>query len=172
MRSFRIGKAIDQFLAERGYDRRRSLESVFGVWEEVVGTPFARMAHPLSLENGVLTVGVPNAAVASEVLFSQSQCIARVNGYLGVPAVRELRTRVTNARKREPSVFAPREEAESETFQPDAVTLTAQELAWIDENAARVPSAAPRESLKRALTMQLKRQKWDAAQAARIDRRR
>ncbi|MDA1193063.1 MAG: DUF721 domain-containing protein [Candidatus Poribacteria bacterium] len=165
MNSVTVGSALGRFFSERGYDRRRNVETVFTLWEQIVGEDDAKLAHPLSLEKGVLTLAVSNATVGSEVLFSQERFKDRLNTYFGSEAVTEVRTRVHRGKKREPSVFAQCEPEDAFDFNPDDVTLNADELARIEQIAANVGGKKAHSSFKRALTMQMKRRKWDAQSA-------
>ncbi|MBM3215411.1 DUF721 domain-containing protein [Candidatus Poribacteria bacterium] len=167
MRSVRIDAVIERLFAKRGYDRRRRIERVFDVWDEVLGEELAKLARPLSVEDGLLTVTVPDSAAASEVSFSREAILHRINDYLGVPAVDDLRTRVQE-RSRRPreapgqvpqSHVVPAEDA----FDPERGTLSQQEIAWIEENAARLEGVEARSGLRRVLMIQLKRAKWDEA---------
>lgn len=161
MKSVPIGEVLERLFAKSGYDRRRRLEALFEEWEHLFGENGGHRVRPLSIEEGVLTVVVPNSTVASEVLFSRGRYLEQVNAYFGFPVVQELRVRIAEGRtttqpeKKE----SPREE---ESFRPDQVPLTREELAWAEENAACVRSLAARTSLRRALLLFLKRQKWES----------
>jgi hypothetical protein len=154
---------MDQLFAERGYDRRRRLEALFDEWERVVGDNDARIARPLSVEEGVLTVVVPNSTVASEVSFSRERYLTRVNAYYGFAAVQELRVRV-DQRGALDAGRGTRERSQREEgrFQPELVALTREELAWVEENAAHVEGIAARTGLRRALMVFVKRRKWES----------
>ena len=174
MKSVAVGEALDRFLSAHGYDRRRSVEAVFDMWEEVVGALEAEMAQPISLEEGVLTLAVPNSTVGSEVSFSQGAYIERVNRYFGAPVVREVKIRVRKGRRPASSRRrAAKRAAARRTFDANAVELTADEIAWIEKTAASVRSERLREKVKRALTMHMKRTKWEMIVRAegRLERR-
>lgn len=160
MKSVSIGEVLERLFTERGYDRRRRLEALFEEWEQLFGESEGRRVRPLSLEEGVLTVIVPNSTVASEVSFSRERYLERVNAYFGFAVVEELRVRVAEGRiaTYPKENLSPREE---EPFHPDQVSLSREELAWAEQNAACVQSLALRTSLRRALLLFLKRQKWE-----------
>ena len=166
MKSFTVGEAVRQFFSHRRYAGCRTRESVFQVWEEVLGLPEARMALPLSLDDGVLTVGAATSTVASEVSLCQEVYLERLNGYFGTGVIQELRVRVLQGTPPTPTTTrTPPEKSsigEQRDFDPSAVVLTAVELRWADETAAEVESPDVRAALRRVLLLRLKRAKWEA----------
>jgi hypothetical protein len=164
MRSVRLQSVLERFFSQRGYDRRRRLEEVFHVWDEVIGEPYASFARPLSIEDGVLTLSVANSTVASEVSFSQQRYLRRVNEHFRMPVVREVRVRVYgSAERRRHDAEAERspKTEEGDSFDPDGVSLNADDLAWVEERASLIRDAAAREPFRRALLCYLKRRKWE-----------
>jgi len=160
---------MDRLFGGRGYDRRRLLETLFGEWERVIGEREARFVRPLSIEEGVLTVVVPNSTVASEVSFSRERYLERVNAFYGFAAVEDLRVQVAPPESGEaPPRKTTRKDAE-EPFRPEDVVLTREELAWVEENAAHVESITARTPLRRALLLFAKRQKWEKHRAPRAN---
>ena len=159
MKSVAVGDAIHELMKDRRFAERRAGESVFAAWEEALGQPECRMARPLSLEDGVLTVSASTSTVASEVSLSQESYLGRLNRYFGSVVVRELRVRVHQGspplRASQRSTQSPRED-----FDPKTVSLTAGEVRWADETAAEVESPELRKALKRVLLLRLKHAKW------------
>lgn len=173
MKSVPIQTILERFLAQRGYDRRRRLEAIFEVWDEVMGEPWASLARPLSIENGVLSLTVANSTVASEVSFSQQRYLARVNEHFGIPVVRDVRVRVHEGRRR--ALVAAKESPKSSqakrVFNPDAVSLDAEELAWVEENVARIEGVEAKMGFRRVLMLHLKRRKWEREQGKKVPKR-
>ena len=172
MKSVLIGEAVRRLLSDDRYAEHRSQESVFAVWDEVVGQPESQMARPLSVEAGVLTVGAATSTVASEVSLSQERYLQRLNRYFGTGVIRELRVRVlqgtppvSSSKRTKPGHSAVDERRE---FDPSGIALTAAELRWAEQTAAAVESRQVRAALKRVLILRLKHDKWVAANPRKI----
>jgi hypothetical protein len=165
-----IGEVLGRYFADKNYDRRRSVESMFDMWDVVMGAPECDLARPLSLEDGLLTLAAANSTAASDVSFGQAKYIQRVNAYFGGGAVvREVRVRVAPGQlARSPvddtALAADAEGPEDFAFDPTSVALSAEELAWADEMAAHLEGVETRKRYRRLLLTQLRREKWDKEQ--------
>ncbi|MAF09442.1 hypothetical protein CMK11_03235 [Candidatus Poribacteria bacterium] len=170
MKSTPIGEVLSRYFADRDYDRRRSVESMFDMWDIVIGEPECDMAQPLTIEDGLLTLTAANATVASEVSFAQATYVQRVNMYFGAEVVHSVRVRVASAGRR-PKVDGVERESVAEgsvepAFDVGAVSLTADESAWADEMSAHLSDAETRKRYRSLLLTRLRREKWDAEQEA------
>ncbi|HYM44842.1 MAG TPA: DUF721 domain-containing protein [Solirubrobacteraceae bacterium] len=70
-----------------------TLARVQEVWARAVGPAIASAAHPDAERDGVLKVVCDGAVWAHELELMASEVILRLNGALGVEALRELRCR-------------------------------------------------------------------------------
>ncbi len=165
-----IGEVLGRYFADRNYDRRRSVESMFDMWDVVVGEPECDLARPLSLEDGLLTLAAANPAAASDVSFGQATYIERVNAYFGGGAVvREVRVRVapgqfTQSRADDMPPASESEGREEFAFDPSSVSLSEEDMAWVDEMSAHLTDAETRKRYRSLLLTQLRRERWDEEQ--------
>ncbi|MBT3267849.1 DUF721 domain-containing protein [Candidatus Poribacteria bacterium] len=170
MKSTPIGEVLGRYFADRDYDRRRSVESMFDMWDVVIGEPECEMAQPLTIEDGLLTLTAVNATVASEVSFAQATYVQRVNMYFGAEVVHSVRVRVAPAGGRQRGDGVERETvaegSDEPTFDVSAVSLTADELAWVDEMSAHLSDAETKKRYRSLLLTRLRREKWDAEREA------
>ena len=175
MKSVPIGEAARRLLSDDRYAAHRSQESVFAVWDEVVGQPESQMARPMSIDGGVLTVGAATSTVASEVSLSQELYLQRLQRYFGTGVIRELRVRVlqgtppvSSSKPTRPGQSAVDDRRE---YDPSAIALAAAELRWAEQTAAAVESRQVRAALKRVLLLRLKHDKWVATRPGEIQGR-
>lgn len=63
---------------------------IWSEWDDLVGDPLCRHAHPVRLRRGVLVVRVNDSAWMQELHFLKREVRERVNARLGRPAVRDL----------------------------------------------------------------------------------
>jgi hypothetical protein len=167
-----IGEVLGRYFADRDYDRRRSVESMFDMWDVVIGEPECDLARPVSLEDGLLTLAAANPAAASDVSFGQAKYMQRVNAYFGGGAVvREVRVRVapgqfaqSQADDMEPS--SESDGSEDFAFDPGSVSLSAEDMAWVDEMSAHLADGETRKRYRSLLLTQLRRERWDEEQKA------
>jgi predicted nucleic acid-binding Zn ribbon protein len=71
---------------------------VFAHWEGVVGPNVAAHAHPLTLRDGVLIVGVDQPAWATELNHLKADLLRRIGEVTGSAEVTEVRVRVSGPR--------------------------------------------------------------------------
>lgn len=167
MKSIPIGEVLGRYFADRDYDRRRSVESMFDMWDIVVGEPECDMARPLTIDDGLLTLTAANPTLASEVSFAQARYIERVNMYFGAEVVHAVRVRMAPAGGTV-NVDAPESEGVPDrsgepAFDPSQVSLTADDLAWVDEMSSHITDAETRKRYRSLLLTRLRREKWDAS---------
>ena len=73
-----LSESLDHMMRSlRGADRRQ-LSGVFGRWVDAVGQDLAQHVRPLKVDGGVLTVGVEDAAWATQVAFVSATIIERL----------------------------------------------------------------------------------------------
>jgi predicted nucleic acid-binding Zn ribbon protein len=87
----RLSDLIDPALRGLGVRGRVREVQVREVFDEVVGPALAPMCRALSLERGVLLVGVANTSLSHQLHLDSVRLIAMLNERLGTAAVRRLR---------------------------------------------------------------------------------
>ena len=75
-------------LGVRGRVREAQVREIFG---DLVGPALSPMCRVLTLERGVLVIGVSNTALSHQIHLDSVQLIASLNDRLGAEAVRRLR---------------------------------------------------------------------------------
>ena len=74
-------------------DNPRVVEILAPLWPLVAGKPMARHSRPVAFEDGMLTLESDCTAWSTEMRRMSADILAKVNRYLGVPAVRKLKVR-------------------------------------------------------------------------------
>jgi hypothetical protein len=87
----RLSELIDPALRGLGVRGRVREVQVRDVFAEVVGPALAPMCAAISLERGVLLVGVSNTALSHQLHLDSVRLVASLNQRLGAAAVRRLR---------------------------------------------------------------------------------
>lgn len=85
--------ALRALTEDLGIAARLQDEEVFTRWADLVGAQVARVAEPLRLDAGVLTVHVAGAPWRAELTLRRREIIARINGGLGRATVTDIRFR-------------------------------------------------------------------------------
>ena len=62
-----LGDVLSRLIALRGYGRVRGQRQLADVWREAAGEKIAANTKVMGLKNGVLQIGVSNAALLSEL---------------------------------------------------------------------------------------------------------
>ena len=87
----RLSDLIDPALRGLGVRGRVREVQVRDIFAEIVGPALAPMCRAISLERGVLLVGVANTALSHQLHIDSVRLIASLNESLGASAVRRLR---------------------------------------------------------------------------------
>jgi predicted nucleic acid-binding Zn ribbon protein len=87
----RLSDLIDPALRGLGVRGRVREVQVREVFDEVVGPALAPMCRALTLERGVLLVGVANTSLSHQLHLDSVRLITMLNERLGTTAVRRLR---------------------------------------------------------------------------------
>jgi predicted nucleic acid-binding Zn ribbon protein len=69
------------------------VEILAPLWVLVAGKPMARRSRPVAFEDGLLTLECDCSAWSAEMRRMSDDILARINRYLGAPAVRKLKFR-------------------------------------------------------------------------------
>ncbi|MCA1781757.1 MAG: DUF721 domain-containing protein [Dermatophilaceae bacterium] len=86
-----IGDQVDSIVAERGWNVDVAAGSVMGRWPQIVGPELAAHAHPVTFEDGLLTIRCESTAWATQLRMMQSQILGRITDDIGPGIVAELR---------------------------------------------------------------------------------
>jgi hypothetical protein len=87
----RLSDLIDPALRGLGVRGRVREVQVREVFDEVVGPALAPMCRALSLDRGVLLVGVANTSLSHQLHLDSVRVVSMLNERLGTAAVRRLR---------------------------------------------------------------------------------
>jgi predicted nucleic acid-binding Zn ribbon protein len=87
----RLADLIDPALRGLGVRGRVREVQVRDVFAEVVGPALAPMCRAVSLERGVLLVGVANTSLSHQLQLDSARVVSMLNERLGASAVRRLR---------------------------------------------------------------------------------
>jgi predicted nucleic acid-binding Zn ribbon protein len=77
-------------VAERGWSEPVAVGGVLGRWEAVVGSDIAAHCHPLSFEEGVLTVSADSSAWATQVRLLVPTLLRRLAEEVGPDTVQRV----------------------------------------------------------------------------------
>lgn len=90
-RAYSVAELLRQALPAKSRERIFSLELVQLKWVSVVGRDLAARSEPVSLENGVLTLRVEDAAWGRMILKLQREIRTRLNEAMGMGTVKRVR---------------------------------------------------------------------------------
>jgi predicted nucleic acid-binding Zn ribbon protein len=90
----RIGESIDRATEALGAPRASALHTVFVRWPELVGPAIASHARPLSLKEGVLTIGVDQPGWATQLRYLEATLLTQLGVALGDGVVGRVDIRV------------------------------------------------------------------------------
>ena len=85
-----VAEAVNQLVAERGWEERMALGRLRARWAEVVGEQVAARSEPVRLEDGRLTIRVEGGAWAAELALLGSTLANSAAHFLGPGRVREV----------------------------------------------------------------------------------
>ena len=92
-KSSSLGSLIRQLVHRLGMDGRLSESEAVLVWPEVVGAEIAVRAAAVSIEAGLLTVRVSDAAWRNELSYLKPDLIRKLNTRLGKTVVSDIKFR-------------------------------------------------------------------------------
>lgn len=99
----RLGDALAELLARRGYAQVRAGDRLAEVWCEAAGAALAALTQPGGLRRGVLNVATSNTLAAQELQIRQAELIARLTELapeLGVRSIKAKRARRPATKRR------------------------------------------------------------------------
>jgi hypothetical protein len=93
-----IGEVVEGLLGEELLARGMPVAKLASTWPDVVGERLAAETSPLSLEEGLLTVGASTGPWGAQARFLNQEICRRANEALGEGSVRTVRIVVRNRR--------------------------------------------------------------------------
>lgn len=85
-----IGDVVDGLLAEEVFSRGMPIAQLASTWQQLLGERLGAETSPLSLEAGVLTVGVSNGPWGAQARFLHEEIRRRADEALGGDKVRSI----------------------------------------------------------------------------------
>ncbi|MSN25572.1 MAG: DUF721 domain-containing protein [Geobacter sp.] len=128
---------IQESLHGLGLAERLREAEIWRVWPDVVGETVAARAQPLRIINGTLTVAVSSAPWIQELRFMTGMIKDKLNNNLGGEVVSEILLKAGKVQKTDNY---------TDTDPPQKKPLTAEQLAWIDEQASAITDPEAREA--------------------------
>ena len=92
-----IGDVVDSLMAQEVFSRGMPVAELAAKWPQIVGERLAGETSPLSLEDGVLVVGVSNGPWGAQAKFLHAEILRKADEKLGGNKVRTLRIVVRSA---------------------------------------------------------------------------
>ncbi|NDK90159.1 DUF721 family protein [Gordonia desulfuricans] len=86
-----FGRLVGGIARERGWEPQIAEGTLFGMWEQIVGSDIASHAQPTALRDNVLSVQAESTAWATQLRYVQSQILAKIAAAVGDGAVTSLR---------------------------------------------------------------------------------
>jgi len=86
-----LGRLVNRFVSERGWQERVTSSRVFGEWARLVGEDVAEHAQPVALKDGELTVRADSTAWATQLRLLQGQLLAKIAAGVGHGVVKRMR---------------------------------------------------------------------------------
>jgi predicted nucleic acid-binding Zn ribbon protein len=93
-----VAASIDRAAAALGAPRASALHKVFVCWPELVGPAIAAHARPLSLKDGVLTIGVDQPGWATQLRYLEATLLTQLAAAVGEGLVARVELRVVPPR--------------------------------------------------------------------------
>lgn len=88
-----IGAAMDAFVHDLGLAGTLAQYDIITAWPEVVGARIARVTTAQRMDNGILFIGVQNAAWRTELTMKRLEIIDKLNSRAGASVVKDIRFR-------------------------------------------------------------------------------
>ncbi len=91
-----LGDIVDGLLAEEVFSRGMPVAELASRWPEIVGPRLAAETSPMSLDDGLLTVGASNGPWGAQARFLHEEIRRKADEALGGGPVRRIRIVVRN----------------------------------------------------------------------------
>lgn len=93
-----IGDVVEGLLGEQAFARGMPIARLASQWAAIVGGRLAAETAPMSLEQGILTIGTTNGPWGAQARFLDEEIRRRANEALGGEPIRAVRIVVRNTR--------------------------------------------------------------------------
>ena len=90
-----LSESLDRVAAAFGAPPASAMHTVFVRWPELVGPAIAEHARPLSLKNGILTIGVDQPGWATQLRYLGATLLDQLAAAIGDGVITRLEVRVT-----------------------------------------------------------------------------
>lgn len=138
-----IGSIMDGTLRALEIDVPLKAHSIWGAWEEIVGTSVALHAQPRSIHNRILFINVSHSTWIQQLQFLKSTLIEKINSYLGEPLVEDIRFKLGK--------ISPPIPASSKTAPWQGEDLDERTLKQIDSLVQKIDDEEVRKGLRDVL---------------------
>ena len=86
-----VGDVLRELLEETSLQNRMDELHAATLWSKIVGPQMAALTRHPQVKGGVMTVGVPNAALRNELLMNRSRLRDIINKTLGKEIISDIR---------------------------------------------------------------------------------
>lgn len=86
-----IGDVLRNLLEETSLQTRMDELKAVGMWKNVIGESLAAQTSVPTVRNGVMRVGVPNAALRNELYMHRGQLLETINNTIGKNIITEIK---------------------------------------------------------------------------------
>lgn len=90
----KIGDILKRVVRNLGIDAKMREQTLFSIWNEIVGKQIARHARPAHIRRGRLTVLVENSGYIQEYSFLKKELQKKLNASLDKAIIKEIVFRV------------------------------------------------------------------------------
>lgn len=95
-----IKNILKSNIKKMGLERRLTEKMIFTDWEKIAGDKVFKNSRPVFIRSGTLFMEVPDSVWAHSLTFLKPSLIAKINGYLKAPVVKDIRLRCGMVTKR------------------------------------------------------------------------
>ncbi|MCH5226047.1 MAG: DUF721 domain-containing protein [Muribaculaceae bacterium] len=86
-----VGDVLRQLLEESSLQSRMDELKAANIWPHIVGESLALQCSKPLVKNGVMQIGVPNAALRHELMMNRSRMRALINNTIGKETITEIK---------------------------------------------------------------------------------
>lgn len=160
----RLGHLVNELLADGNLAERGIAGLCAELWPQIVGPWYAQHTRTTGLRGKDLSVWCDSAALAQQLQYDQETIIGRLNERLGGSYIESLRPASVGPESRRNELLRPPAAPVSATERELAgITLTADELAFLEHAAGPIADPELRASYVRSLDRELRLRRWKLA---------
>ena len=155
---FGLGSLISDSLKSLNLERQVKEHSCLLIWDEVVGEKVSGAAQPEFVKDGQLFVITKSPVWANELMFYKSDIISRLNKRIGGQVIKDIIFKAGRFASKSRKAAA----SQADIADPEAIKLTAEELAEVESTAQSAGEEAS-EGVKNLLSAAMQLEKWKKA---------